>query len=368
MNRPINICLIAILILLFTSCHKEAPTAERTDYVRLNIQEQILSSVIDGTAYSKAPIKGASFPKESSYGLFICKHTDETPNPYQEHATRYNNIKGAKNKSDKWLYNYSGYSSFPTIFIVKNEDKEGNPILADIFAYAPHKDNVTSPENVPFVISDQNDFMYALENRDPSVNKNIDPLSQTTEIDVPLTFAHAFAMVEFCFTIKNETFNHPDGNGTAVNYTLSNITVQKNPDKDPETINLYKSGSMNAIDGTLHSLTETESISLSFSSTSPAVQSQTESGVRKIRASILLAPAQPDDDEYIFTFSFNSVALTSSFSLKKSHLQHGLSETYGFLPGYRYTFNFEIDNYIHLSDVEFGTWTTEDEPVYKVEI
>ena len=368
MNRAAIICGIAALCLLSTSCHKDEAGESMSDRVHLNIRETILTSEIDAVVDSKAAIKGTAFPDESTIGLFICKHTDETPNPYEEHALRYSNIRGTKGSGGTWLYNYSGYSAFPTLFIVKNEDDYGNSITADVFAYAPHLDNITSPSGIPFQIAGQNDMMYAVENSNPTVNKNIDPLSGTDEVDIPLTFTHALSLLEFCFTIKNEKYNHPDGNGSAMNYTLTNINIMKNPDKDAEDIHLYSSASLNAIDGTLHSFAETGSVNLTYSLNSKAVSYTNVSGKRMIKVSVLLIPAQPGDDDYIFRFGFNKIMMTSQFSLKKAHRRHGTSDTYGFLPGHRYTFNFELDNYIHLSDVEFGEWTTEDDPVYEIEI
>ena len=49
-------------------------------------------------------------------------------------------------------------------------------------------------------------------------------------------------------------------------------------------------------------------------------------------------------------------------------MRHGDSAEYGFKPGYKYTFNFVIDNYIHFTGVEFGEWTTVEKPIYEIEI
>ena len=108
-------------------------------------------------------------------------------------------------------------------------------------------------------------------------------------------------------------------------------------------------------------MTEAESIAVSYSS-------YATNGQRKIKAHLLLVPTQPDDEEFVFSFVFDGVTLNTVFNLKKEHLRHGESDTYGFQAGYEYKFHFVIDNYIHFKDVEFGEWTTVEEPVYEIHI
>lgn len=329
--------------------------------VYLNIQSTVK------TDETKAAITGTQLPDGSTFGLFICEHHDSSePNPYIAHSPQYNNIK-ATLSNGKWMYSYAGYTAFPTIFVLEKLDENDNPVNADVFAYAPYHLEVTTPESVPFDITEQNDYMYALENNDPSANKNINPAASGTEVTVPLTFAHAFALLEFKVLIKNDTYNHPTTGGGAQWHDISGIKVRKNSSIDPEDIQLYRKGTMNAMTGAISIPDEYGDVSeLSFKP--HTAKSHTSDGKRLITATFLMVPAEPDDDEYIFDFFFDGIDISSEFTLKKEHLKHGTSDEYGFKAGYKYTFNFELDNYMHFCDVQFGEWTTIEKPIYEIEI
>ncbi len=354
MDKYIYIILFLAIAATCVSCDKNIQENLDEKGVYLNIQESIL------TASTKAyGGMSTSFPVGGTFGLFICEHTDKDSNPYVEHAPLYNNIRARYSDQKIWKYNYIGYDSFPSIFIVEKKDDSDNPIFADVFAYSPYDLNITNPEHIPFKISNQLDMMFAIENGDPQKNKGINPAAPGTEVDIPLTFAHVLSLVEFHFTVKNDRYNHPDGDDDTNGYVLNSITVSKNKDKNPEDIHLYSSGEMNAIDGSLSSLNEADSFTINYTGTKEQ---------RRITAYMLLIPAEPNDDDYVFSFKFSSVSLLSDFYLKREHLRHGNSEEYGLKPGYRYRFYFEIDNYIHFTGVEFGEWTTIDKPIYEIEI
>jgi len=362
-NMKSKIYILSLITLICVSCSSmsENDGIIRQKGVYLNIQSTVK------TDETKAAITGTQLPGGSKFGLFICEHHDSSePNPYIAHSPQYNNIQ-ATLSNGKWMYSYAGYTAFPTIFVLEKLDENDNPVNADVFAYAPYHLEVTTPESVPFDITGQHDYMYALENNDPSANKNINPASSGTEVTVPLTFAHAFALLEFNILLKNEEYNHPDGNGNAVRNNLSGIRVRKNSNKNADEIQLYRTGIMNAIDGSLSSLQETSH--MDFGRGSIRIDNgKVSGGIKMITAQMLLVPAEPDDDEYIFSFTFDNATIDTEFILKKEHLRHGTTDQFGLKAGYKYTFNFELDNYLRFKDVSFGEWTTIEKPIYEIEI
>ena len=354
--------ILALIALLSVSCDmSDNDISIRQKGVYLNIQSSVK------TDDTKSAITGTQLPNGTTFGLFICDHhASSGPNPYREHSPQYNNIK-AERRNSQWMYSYAGYKAFPTIFVLEKKDENDVPIKADIFAYVPYLPDIKTPESIPFNINEQKDLMYAVENNDPAKNKEIDPAASGTEVDIPLTFAHAFALLEFNILLKNEQYNHPDGNGTAIRNYLSSIQVRKNGNMNADDIHLYSTGMMNAIDGSLSSLQEASY--LDFSKGNIGIDNNKVSGGRRmITARMLLVPAEPDDDEYIFSFTFDKSTINTEFVLKKEHLRHGTTDQFGLKAGYKYTFNFELDNYIRFKDVSFGEWSTVEEPIYEIEI
>lgn len=350
-----------LFVFVCLSCGKSGLDADlNQEGVRLNISESILSVNTKGPIIPDQIGGEGQFPEKTSYGLFICNHVADGPNPYIEHAPEYNNIRAYNSETThKWMFSYDiegDKTEFPVLFLVGKKDDADNSVCADIFAYAPYNKDVTTPEYIEFAISTQSDVMYAIQNSDPDVNKNINPLGEASEVDVPLTFAHALTLLEFNVELKNDKYNHPEGNGNVKGYIIEKIKVTKNAAAD---VPLYSGGTLNAINGELTPKDDVESMT---------VKCKYDVKNNKIKTYLLLVPTEPDDDEYIFSFYLNDVLLNSVFELKKEHLRHGDSDVYGFKPGYKYTFNFVIDNYIHFTGVEFGEWTTVQEPIYKIEI
>lgn len=326
-------------------------------------------------------------PGNSSFGLWICDHytgsyTDGS-NPYTEYALRYNNIRASRS-GNTWYYNYFGYTGFPTLYITpKDENRDDvTDVSADIFAYAPYQDSAT-PESVPFSIAGGTDVMFAAENgvdnldidpadldANPRYTQN-GPLGRTLE--VPLTFTHALALLEFDFWVKNRWYNHPDENGNALGYTLNSIKVTRREGGHP----LYTSGKMNAMrSGLLYDLTESASVTVSglapHNGGTITVGSGNYSPGTAAKAYILQVPSQAgetySDGDYTFEFHFSGQTYPVTFTLLREHIRHADGTTYGFQPGYRYTFKFEIDNYVHFEGVTVGEWETVEEPIHQTEI
>ena len=81
--------------------------------------------------------------------------------------------------------------------------------------------------------------------------------------------------------------------------------------------------------------------------------------------SFLLIPAELDDDEFEIALWFNSVRCRVTYKIQASDVLHSDGETKGLQPGYTYTFNFTLDNYIHFAGVTIESgWTAGDSHTY----
>ena len=197
------------------------------------------------------------------------------------------------------------------------------------------------------------------------------PLGRTLEVS--LTFTHALALLEFDFWVKNRWYNHPDENGNALGYTLNSIKVTRREGGHP----LYTSGKMNAMrSGLLYDLTESASVTVSglapHNGGTITVGSGNYSPGTAAKAYILQVPSQAgetySDGDYTFEFHFSGQTYPVTFTLLREHIRHADGTTYGFQPGYRYRFKFEIDNYVHFEGVTVGEWETVEEPIHQTEI
>lgn len=363
---------------LTVGCSREPAPVEPGQAVALEF-----APVVSQAAETRGAIFGDAsgrMPKWSSYGLFICEHLTGGANPYQEYALNYNNIQAYRsNTTGQWSYYYFGYTDgFPILFITpKDEDRDGvTDVNADIFAYAPYQQSVTTPESVPFSITDAVDVMYAAENTDPVTNKDIDPATDSRitpgadgarHLDVPLTFTHALALLEFEIRLKNNGYNHPFGEGTANDYRLDFIRIDRKEGGHP----LYSTGMMDAMTGgTLTDLTAVNRLTVSGGNLGLHYTASNEylyiRPNQTTKAYILQVPSQTgetySDGDYTFAFKFADQVFPMTFTLLKEHIRHADGTTYGFQPGYRYTFKFMIDNYIHFEGVTIGEWDAVETP------
>lgn len=372
MKKILYILVIAGLSGNLTACQK-ALRAEQQG-VQLDIVTEVVTAPETKGAFF--PDGSGYMPNFSSFGLFVCDHhtgsyTDGS-NPYTEYAVRFNNIRAYRYNS--WQYNYSGYSGFSTLYLgPKDEDLNGiTDNTCDIFAYAPHQDGVTRLESIPFDISNAVDVLYVEQNAHPTINKNINPadyIPSPGHLAVPLTFHHALSLLEFDFRLKNHDYEHPMDPAGTLSHRLQSIRI------DRLGGHLYSSGTMNAMTGgELSNLTAANSITVTWltpnGSGSAYVDVSPDSN--PARAYVLQVPTRPGEDyqdgDYLFTFTFSGMVFPVTFTLLREHLRHGTSSTYGFQPGYKYTFKFEIDNYVHFEGVTVGEWETVTTPAMQTEI
>ena len=134
---------------------------------------------------------------------------------------------------------------------------------------------------------------------------------------------------------------------------------------------------MNAMTGgTLYGLEDAASVTVSslapHNGGSITIGSGNYSSETSAKAYVLQVPSQTGetyaDGDYTFEFRFSGQTFPVTFTLLREHILHADGVTCGFQPGYRYTFKFEIDNYVHFEDMTVGEWETVEEPIHQTEI
>lgn len=385
--------LLIIAALVAASCSVKTDPDVAASVVTLSIDPTIRHAPETKQAVFGSPSgSGYMMPDKSSYGLFICRHHDgsytDGSNEYREYALAYNNIKAERNTD--WYYTYFESSNLKELLLWGSDEDHDNvtDYNADIFAYAPYVEGMETPEAIPFSISGARDVMYASQNSDTAVNKDIDPATAGTGtaprvLEVPLTFCHALSLLEFDITLKNPQTNHSIAIDPvtgqqitmAVNaskgYSLDYIRIERSSSAHHP---LYVSGKMNAMTGgSLSGLVAAESVTVSGANLNKHYNPN--GGVTAIvnstaRAYVLQVPSQDgdaayEDDDYIISFKFAGQDFPVRFFLKKDHIKHSDGTTYGFQPGYKYTFNFVIDNYVHFDGLNVGEWEEVETPIQK---
>lgn len=385
-----KLLIIPLACLLAASCGVKTGPESADLSVALSFEPIVMQA-----PETKQTIVGTQMPNESTYGLFVCKHYDgsytDGSNPYTPYALNYNNVKAARS-SGIWYYTYFGYTNLKEFYLKGTDDDYDNvtDYNADIFAYAPYVQNMPNPEAIPFSITSATDVMYAAQNNDPSANKNIDPATAGSgtprKLEVPLTFSHALALLEFDFRLKNPNTNHsiaidPDTGdeidmptNASKSYTLDYIMIERT---DGAHHPLYVSGKMNAMTGgTLSELATASAITVSggnLNSNNTGGSVTVYSASNPARAYFLQVPSQDGDEpyadeDYLISFKFAGQNFPVTFPLLREHIMHSDGTTCGFKAGYKYTFNFLIDNYVHFEGVTVGEWETVEEPILQKDI
>ncbi len=339
---------IIALVLILIGCERNV----RPDNLRTPVN--VITSI--GENESKAPVIGSDFSNGDTYGLFICQAFDYdsgNTNTYKPHSLGYNNIRARLTvettdnlESRNWAYNFAGSStSFPSLFI----NSERGDSAADIFAYAPWISGVKNPEEIEFLIDKQEDIMYAAQNAQPGINKNLSTSEESHTVH--LNFEHVLSLLEIEFAVSNTT---------AAPMKLNKIVVSRYREKDEsgaitfEGPELYTKAKLNAVTGDL-SLIQTTASSFTVGN----LNLTSDTGFRTTR--ILLIPYSiPDknesgiDNEHVYNlgFYFNDAVYPIEYTIKRTDIIHGGDNApVGFQPGYRYKFRFTFENYLHLDKV-----------------
>lgn len=316
-------------------------------------------AAIDANAEStKAPISGTAFTDKTSYGIFVCEHGSTTV----AHKANSWNLRAYYTDADSWRFSYVGTlssgalssSSFADLVLMANEEET----TADLYAYAPWTQNAyaKTPAAIPFSVAGQEDLMYAQQNL-ANENAGLDPAA-SAPLHAAFSFKHAYALLCFRFKLKNQ------GNGTA--YLLSNIKVTKDP--GATTAHLYTSGSFNALTGTfnLDECVDGSTFNVNYN-TQSWNYTYISSATDYTMFSLMLVPTAVADDELTFTFTVNDKVL-QPFVLKADQVLHGDGVTAGFQPGYRYVFNFTLDNFLYFDGFNVESWSATDETLGEMEI
>ena len=341
------IFLIAAALVLF-SCEKQGPEAAGS---RLDFK-----AAIEPSAQTKAVYDSTDFKKGETFGLFIYRH--DTYTAY--HNASDIDIKAMKDNTytDGWKYAFGASSNYTPVLYLGASDTS-----ADIYAYAPWMTTtvsstysyISSITGINYMVygtnnshypDDQLDLMWAIQNAF-STNKNI--TADNEDKTVTLNFRHALSRIY----INVKLAQAPVNGNTPV--TLTRIDIQG---KDAQS-KLYGKGVFNAATGEFTDYTRASS--LYFVPQKDITLSASEyKGM-----SFLLIPAELEDDEFEIALWFNSVRCRVTYKIKASDVLHSDDETKGLQPGYKYTFNFLLDNYIHFAGVTIEDgWVDGDSHTY----
>lgn len=337
MRHILPFAVSALSLLMLSSCTGEPLSGLSVETDRTAIAPEV--TIENTVPATKAPVLGTSFPNGGTYALWICNG-----GTYEEFNERTNNIKATyASADDSWSYAYDGVTGSFTNIIVRKEEGTESTATLDLYAYSPFISGTKDLTAIAFTATDQQDLMYALENNtDTNKGKGIsDP-----QIISYFRFHHALSLVEFRVKNKNS--------GSTIN--VSQTWIKSSADTQ-----IYTKGSFNAVTGEVTGNTSgTVAVTVN-----PAKSITSTSEYTSIY--MLVIPTECQGDDIIMGFVMDAVGGSdsglNSFSVSRDDLKHGDGVTYGFQAGYRYVFNVDIDNYVHLTGVQIDReWTTLEMP------
>ena len=336
--------LVAIGLLGAQACTKD-PSSEGA---APSAEVHILAEAEPAPAVTKADPATEAY--RGSYGIFACVHED-TPTQFAPFKPATYNAY-AEWRSNKWQYRtVVAYDTGELIgeytdhFVLVGRD-DGK--TADLYAYSPWTQDAYEapygPTKIPFTRGQ--DVLYAVQNT-ANANADKDPGSPTP-LSASFTFRHMMVKLNFCFRLLHDN--------TAMEIKLASI--KRSPAAAEGKSLLYTGGSYNAVTGTfvpgdMRTVEELTGVA----------KGQASTAAGKVTFSVLLVPTDIGaDDDLTFTFTADDKPLPP-FELKRSQVRHGTSEVYGFQPGYEYTFQFSLDNYVRFDGFSVDAWTSETLPV-----
>ena len=349
-----SILLLALLPLMGPmGCQKEtSPSGTESP---LSIHEKpvkIHTSLADSQNATKALVQGTEIPENFSYGIFVCtedganKQDAHKANSWNLKSTYARNLEGALTWSFQYVDNFKdgtlSANTYDHITITSRDDHK----TADLYAYAPHIKGTFNPTAVPvsiaYSVANQTDLMYAAENISRA-NTGLNP-----EGDEPLnanfTFKHALSLLAFNFHVKY----YETEQNYRTRYELQRIRIRKN---NPNAT-LFSSGTFDITTGQFNEdeCTSTETIEIS-----PYDNGEYPGILSDRTIYIAMIPTQFENEDLVIEFQMNNQTVRP-FVLKKEYLKHGDSDDYGFLSGFKYTFNFTLDNYLYLTGFAVDKW------------
>lgn len=311
---------IAVALLpVFFSCEKEVPVKNAAEtLLSLNAVIDVPGLQIDtkGNYYD-----GNTFKDNDSIGLVILAEGSDTV----EFQTGYGNIK-ATYSSKQWIFSIGGKDTSALVLTARSDNKR-----AVVYAYAPYVSG--DPRNITIRTSDDIAYMYAKE----SGGIVIDP-AVTSDTTVTLSFNHMLSRLRFKLRLENS------GSDQKWDY----VDIKRN---STGSTNLFSEGTYNALSMTLTGTTKTDSLRVSCGSRTLTTAADS--------CEMLLIPCSPyDGGSYSVVFGIDGVAYEHVISLNDVlHTVSG-SAYQPFQPGYMYTFDFTLDNYVHFKGLVSGGWST----------
>lgn len=349
MNRVLTI----VVLLLLISCSKEQGV-EQTQFV-LNVE-------VEQTApETKAVLTGKQFASGGTIGLFVYYGQDGVY-PHTSltlYNDSYKNIKATREtvngREGDWRYEFNGSDSkfYNFYFMSPSLDALGQGLT--IYAYAPYIKGVESIESIPFTLGGNEnalvDLMYARQNMDDT-NACLRPDGATQ--DVTLTFRHSLALLNFRMKCRY----------APTTMTVDAITLQKTNNSDGDSP-LYVSGKYNALRNEFYELQQGQvKTNYHYGTTTNEFDST--------KYTDYLFPIVPSlsgepyvDGSYEVVFTLNGHTLEYRYKIRAEDLlPAGGTGSPVFEAGKTYTFNFIVDNYIHLDGVSvYDTWSEDAESI-----
>lgn len=379
MRNKYTLFIICLLVsLLLAACSNEddivqpvSPVSALSDSVRLDFNATIGQG--DGST-SRAINLGKTFDYGREIAIWCTINGQEGYKPYNRLKTNLRaEWRKAGNDSldfDHWLYSHDQNStiSFTSLFIVPNRiitynestgTNDTTTYKMDVYAYAPFQSGVTDLTAIPFTIGGsydaQSDYMYATQNNQTDKNKAIDVTGADQTLE--LTFAHALAALKIEIANKNTDADNSSQS------EITSITIKKS--KSSQTA-LMSSGTFNAIDGSISTEGGTSADSVVFTNVGTLIDTGS-----KGEAYVMLPPTEyKADGDYIVSFTIDDHPMTLrkddgvqhvyEYAIPKELFKYKDEDKYGLRAGYKYTFSFTFDNYIHFTQAYADDKWTDD--------
>ena len=329
---------------VFISCTKEGRNTE------LVLDVQIQTSA----EQSKAVYTGTKFPHNSSIVIFV--YISEESDPMRDfipYGDMYKNIRSTYASTNKWNYRLGGVSSSSSPFddglYIKNPTIETYTQGVCVCAYSPWMSDVTDIRDIPFSVGGQymslTDLMYADQN--DSYTK-IKP--DGTQKSVQLTFKHALSMIRIGLKCEHDIST----------MTVTSITLES---ADGENLTpLYTSGRFNAVTGEFHDLVSGKSVTTQYKGQNNGLDFTFDDSEYSYVSFLTVPVPEYIDQSYILKFKFDNNNLSAAYRIRASDITvtRGGNQICAFEPGYIYTFNFVLDNYVQIKNVNIDVsseWT-----------
>lgn len=320
--------LLLSALLLFASCDK---TQEGLSVDPDRVTVDFSTAISSGVETKTAPVTGKVFPARSEnypIGLWICEPED-IPTDFAPVETGYDNIEASlavnaatgDTNEESWTY-YFNNATHNTLSVRRGTS-------AKVYAYHPYvektDENSLDPTKIPFT-SGQDDWMWATP-ADLSATDN-------ASVTVPLAFHHAMT----CLHVKLKC----QYNGTV------RLTSMKLVDTKGKRLGV--SGIMDATDGTLSSISLSDTITIS-----PDVSLSTS--LEQDFCIIMPEPTLESlaDGDFILKFQFNGVDAIDTFPIPTTMTSTTDASSKvtitGFETGKRYIYHLTLNNVMRFADI-----------------